>query len=374
MLILKIMRTDFKEYNYGGYNFLSYRFSKNEDFYDFENTVLATLKKKTNKSPKELDFKVHNSWNSAYNLGPHYNILFSGGADSLSLVLRHLEKKEKVVLFNIGFNEVEKQIATLTVNKLKSIYGDKYVYGLYDIFGQMYISNNESTIGLTQQPICAFYSIFIPDCYRENAIATEIAYCMNDDAISYLKELENIYYSAFEFKKCGEQQINVPPLKFPLTKVKHYKNVGFIYYVEEKYSTQFQFISGKLPFLNKIKIGEYIIYFINSEGKNSENKEDGPTGYITIRKPKYDTENLAILFRKSRIKIKMNSISRPIKSTVKSSRKEIIIDKDFEDDEKIEDPAEDIIDEDIYSEKAVEDEEIYCEKAIEDEDTGFEVL
>lgn len=50
-----------------------------------------------------------------------YAIMFSGGFDSLSLALRHLEKGERVILLSVGFSE-ERTSSSLTVKLLKSIY------------------------------------------------------------------------------------------------------------------------------------------------------------------------------------------------------------------------------------------------------------
>ena len=60
-----------------------------------------------------------------------YAIMFSGGFDSLSLALRHLEKGERVVLLSVGFSE-ERTTSSLTVKLLKSIYNNSMKCHIFD--------------------------------------------------------------------------------------------------------------------------------------------------------------------------------------------------------------------------------------------------
>ena len=59
-------------------------------------------------------------------------VMFSGGCDSLSLALRHLEKGENVALCHVIFNEDETCAAYLTYKLLKKVYGEK-VLGFFKL-------------------------------------------------------------------------------------------------------------------------------------------------------------------------------------------------------------------------------------------------
>ena len=73
--------------------------------------------------------------------------MFSGGFDSLSLALRHLEKGERVVLLSVGFSE-ERTTSSLTVKLLKSIYNNAVV-GPIKLFADIFI-DLEGVNGLMQ--------------------------------------------------------------------------------------------------------------------------------------------------------------------------------------------------------------------------------
>lgn len=152
---------------------------------------------------------------------PHYNVLFSGGWDSTALILNHLEKGEKVIPFYISFYEPTKIMAEISVKILQKIYGTDLIADLKPLFGDI-VCNGTEEHTLAQQSFSAFFASKIGRTYTENAIATEIAYCMNDDAISYLDDLRNLYKSGVN---CCYPPTKAIPLKFPLKKQKHLDNV-----------------------------------------------------------------------------------------------------------------------------------------------------
>ena len=152
---------------------------------------------------------------------PHYNVLFSGGWDSTALILSHLEKGEKVIPFYIQFSEPTKIMAELSVKILQKIYGTDLIADLQPLFGDIFCNGTEECT-LAQQSFSAFFASKIKRTYTENAIATEIAYCMNDDAISYLDDLRNLYISGVN---CCYPTTKAIPLEFPLKKQKHLDNV-----------------------------------------------------------------------------------------------------------------------------------------------------
>ena len=156
---------------------------------------------------------------------PHYNVMFSGGWDSVSLIIRHLEKGEAVVPFYIIFDEKWVSIAKLTINILRKVYGAKLLDSLHIMFGPLYCRGNEES-ALAQQSFAAFYASRIDRRFQEHAIATEIAYCMNDDAISYLDDLKALYDASLRITYPVMQ--NPTPLNFPQTKFKHRDNSDFV--------------------------------------------------------------------------------------------------------------------------------------------------
>lgn len=156
---------------------------------------------------------------------PHYNVMFSGGWDSVSLIIRHLEKGEAVIPFYIIFDEKWVSIAKLTINILRKVYGAKLLDDLHIMFGPLYCRGNEES-ALAQQSFATFYASRIDRRFQEHAIATEIAYCMNDDAISYLEDLRVLYDASLRITYPVMQ--NPTPLNFPQTKFKHRDNSDFV--------------------------------------------------------------------------------------------------------------------------------------------------
>lgn len=156
---------------------------------------------------------------------PHYNVMFSGGWDSVSLIIRHLEKGEAVIPFYIIFDEKWVSIAKLTINILRKVYGAKLLDSLHIMFGPLYCRGNEES-ALAQQSFATFYASRIDRRFQEHAIATEIAYCMNDDAISYLDDLRALYDASLRITYPVMQ--NPTPLNFPQTKFKHRENSDFV--------------------------------------------------------------------------------------------------------------------------------------------------
>ena len=220
-----------------------------------------------------------------YNLSPwpkdSYAIMFSGGFDSLSLALRHLEKGERVFLLSVGFSE-ERTTSSLTVRLLKSIYGNA-VIGPIKLFAPIF-TDLEGGNGLVQQPFTAFYASHMPDRIRQVAKAVECAYIMNDDAISFQNELKAIYNNSM---KCHILDKEHPPLKFPLTKVSHEENLEYVASVEKKYQIIFPALSSEGLICSRfLDRNDNTLYMIQG-GTNSEkpNKKCDVSGYLILEKP-----------------------------------------------------------------------------------------
>jgi hypothetical protein len=238
---------------------------------------------KTSLDPKELDIQFtypHNEW--ALSKTKKVCIMFSGGCDSLSLALRHLEAGDNVALCHIIFNPDETPAAYMIYKILKDIYKDQ-VLGFFKLFNEITIDNGEDTIGWNQQPITAFYASMIPRCLKDNCTAIESAYIMNDDAVSYIKELRGIYNNAMAFKTMDAKV----PYKFPLSKTKHFENVDYIRKIEEKYNVVFPVGSAERPTISAFKFSKadsvdcmVYLYSCNTSDCKKENKVNDTCGYI----------------------------------------------------------------------------------------------
>lgn len=221
---------------------------------------------------------------SLYNLSSwpkdSYAIMFSGGFDSLSLALRHLEKGERVFLLSIGFSE-ERTTSSLTVKLLKSIYNDA-VIGPIKLFAPIFI-DLEGGNGLVQQPFTAFYAAHMPDRVRQVVKAVECAYVLNDDAISFQNELKAIYNNSV---KCHILDKENPPLKFPLTKVSHYENLEYVASIEKKYQIIFPALSSEGLICNKYTDKNDNTLYTIKGGTNSDkpNKKCDVSGYLILEK------------------------------------------------------------------------------------------
>lgn len=210
-----------------------------------------------------------------------YAIMFSGGFDSLSLALRHLEKKERVYLLSVGFNYDERCSAWLTAQILKSVYGESNVKFI-KLFDTILI-DGEGTSGLAQQPICAFYASHMPEDVFEDIKAVECAYVMNDDAISYLSELKAIYSNAMKCHSVSRSRKDFPPMKFPLSKVQHHENICYVRRIEEKYDVIFPTLSAEYIRSRMYEAKNDFVYIIEGEcNQDKPNKKCDVHAYIFI--------------------------------------------------------------------------------------------
>lgn len=158
-------------------------------------------------------------------------IMFSGGYDSLSLALRYLEKGESVMLFSLIFDPEMTPFVALQGLILNHLYPN-LVKGVHFIGNEQFADCSiEHTVGMVQQSITAFFAGRIKNEILEAAETFDCAYCMNDDALSYEKELKAIYENHINSRIYGPSKF--PELTFPLKKKKHIDNVHFINEVQE---------------------------------------------------------------------------------------------------------------------------------------------
>lgn len=166
----------------------------------------------------------------------HYNVFFSGGYDSLSLAIRHLEKGDLVDLYYLNFDPEMTIFAEISCAILQSIYG-KNVIGLKSVLNDDPLgAAGDVEFKFAQQRLTTFLASMIKDDVLEKTIATEIAYCRNDDAISFLSELRNLYNASLS---CRLDTTAKVPLKFPLSKISHFDNSEVVYTFEEKWNVIF---------------------------------------------------------------------------------------------------------------------------------------
>lgn len=231
-----------------------------------------------------------------------YAIMFSGGFDSLSLALRHLEKGERVFLLSVGFSE-ERTTSSLTVKLLKSIYNNAVV-GPIKLFAPIFV-DLEGGNGLVQQPFTAFYAAHMPDKVRQIAKAIECAYVLNDDAISFQNELKAIYNNSV---KCHILDKKNPPLKFPLTKVSHEENLEYVASIEKKYQIIFPALSSEGLSCSKfVDRNDDTLYMIQG-GTNSDkpNKKCDVSGYLILEK------SARKAFPRLKLKSKLEKLEDPV--------------------------------------------------------------
>lgn len=145
------------------------------------------------------------------------NILipFSGGLDSTYLVWKNLKEGNKVTLV---YFEIENNNTKVTLEKVHREYlinqfRNEFSYDKLNTSNLKYkISANgiHNEYGLIQVPIWMLGAYFASNqCYDE----IQMGYVMNDDALSYLEEIKNLYEAYQPFS-----QKPLPKMTFPIIK------------------------------------------------------------------------------------------------------------------------------------------------------------
>jgi len=152
------------------------------------------------------------------------SVLWSGGLDSTYLIYDHLKKGDIVDAFYIDIkNNLEKSKKEKAAIESLSKYFFKNFPGYFFNVGQVIaidVKFCHDNFSLHQAPIWILSSLFTVGLESTDQI--EIAYVMNDDAISYLDEIRKAYESLYPFihKKY--------PLVFPLSKTKKEDELQFL--------------------------------------------------------------------------------------------------------------------------------------------------
>lgn len=143
-------------------------------------------------------------------------VLYTSGLDSTYLVYKNLKEGNLVSPFYVEFKnnsdktKAEKYNTSKQHELLKDEFGD-FLCPLRDILA-LHIHEYNYTTALVQAPVWIYAAQFIQS-YDLDEI--QIAYVMNDDAISYLDDLQTLYKAYHALSHGEKEQI---PLAFPLVK------------------------------------------------------------------------------------------------------------------------------------------------------------
>lgn len=145
-------------------------------------------------------------------------IPWSGGVDSTYLIYKNLEEGNKVKTFSVLLNnnidqrDREKNARKVLSEYFVEKYPDRFIPS---IEGELLVSSGINMV-LCQPPIWILFSHYTADLYDVDEI--QIAYVMNDDAISYLDDVKNLYNAYSPFRSNFRAK-----LEFPLIKMKKYQ-------------------------------------------------------------------------------------------------------------------------------------------------------
>lgn len=139
----------------------------------------------------------------------HYLVSWSGGLDSTALIYRLLKGGHRVsALYTNILNNAEK-----ADRELRAIQIIRDVFETNSNF--KYLGHNDIHVNVSSYTCLAQVPAFICSLVyatSEHYDAVAIAYVLNDDAISYVNDIQRIWNSYRSMK------IDLPPLSFPLSK------------------------------------------------------------------------------------------------------------------------------------------------------------
>jgi 7-cyano-7-deazaguanine synthase in queuosine biosynthesis len=152
-------------------------------------------------------------------------VLFSGGLDSTYLIWKNLKEGNIVtpIYVEITNNEIKTILEKNRILKLHELFKEEfdvdrcsYDSHLKDIQYSLNVGvkANENSLHFKQIPIWILSVVFLQSLDVDEI---QIGYVMNDDAISYLDDIQNIYKSYTPILD------NVKPLVFPIIKMKKWQ-------------------------------------------------------------------------------------------------------------------------------------------------------
>jgi len=135
-------------------------------------------------------------------------IPWSGGLDSTALIFKNLEEGNHVtaVYFKLLNNSNKTKRELKAIHEiLKHMMKYNLTFSYLEKTSSIELCNVTTHYNLSQPPIWLFSSFH----YLGNIDEVQISYIMNDDAISYLDDIKNLYDSLLKFSK------DKPELCFP---------------------------------------------------------------------------------------------------------------------------------------------------------------
>jgi hypothetical protein len=144
------------------------------------------------------------------------NILipWSGGFDSTALVLGNLLKGNKVSVYrvNIENNELQNKTEEVAFEKMFNLLSKKFENSLFRLEDPLFrVTGKFGKYYLPQAIPLIVGAVFMSSCHYDEI---QMAYIMNDDAISFEEEIKSLFAS---FQVLISEKL--PPLVFPLKKV-----------------------------------------------------------------------------------------------------------------------------------------------------------
>jgi 7-cyano-7-deazaguanine synthase in queuosine biosynthesis len=165
--------------------------------------------------------------------------LFSGGYDSTFMMIQNLEKGRYVypiyvdTIIDDTQKEMEKERAQKIVELLKEKFPNQVNF--LDIMNMSWHVNSHNALNQPQLWVTAAY-LNSGDISSKNIREIQIGYVMEDHALSYLKEIKNLYNAHVKFSHIADGWI-APKLVFPIIKWAKWDSAS---YLHDKYPEIFK--------------------------------------------------------------------------------------------------------------------------------------
>jgi len=148
-------------------------------------------------------------------------VLFSSGLDSTYLVHKNLKEGNTVhpIYVEIKNNENKCKVEKQNINMLYKIFSEKFPDKIKPprIVTEISVNSNQRDLIFVQIPIWIFGMMYTP--YLSEYDEIHIGYVSNDDAVSYLEQIRDLYNS-HKWLVGGKKRL--PKLLFPLSQVQKY--------------------------------------------------------------------------------------------------------------------------------------------------------
>lgn len=169
-------------------------------------------------------------------------ILYSGGIDSTTCILRALDQGHRVIPIINTFNDIDEELVTyINLNRLYKKFAGQLRQPIFGLDVSESFCNNRLNIdtampyGYTQQPLSAISLAFI-DTVSLKIDEFQVGYIRNDDAISYEEEWKMLYHNARLFTQNTHGDVTDPDIVWPLKKYGKYEVVSILHSLQDKYN------------------------------------------------------------------------------------------------------------------------------------------